>query len=135
VDQRLFPVVEPASKPSTRYLADARSAVRRARERALTAAPTPTSLRARSPAASPSVSQHPRTITDVPRGRVAQPLPPHGTRARYNARHDPCRCASCKLANRAYMRSYRQAGPDGPRPGSVSIATRVAETRVSARYL
>lgn len=35
------------------------------------------------------------------------PDPPHGTRARYNSRYGPCRCATCNAANTEYMRRYR----------------------------
>jgi hypothetical protein len=35
-------------------------------------------------------------------------LPPHGTRARYVSRIDPCRCGECRRANAAYIAEYRQ---------------------------
>lgn len=35
--------------------------------------------------------------------------PPHGTRARYNHRSEPCRCAACTEANTIYERDRRQA--------------------------
>ncbi|HKY67419.1 MAG TPA: hypothetical protein VJM49_13650 [Acidimicrobiales bacterium] len=66
----------------------------------------------------------------MPRGRVADPPAPHGTRARYNHRSTPCRCAACRLANRTYMAQYRT----GERPGSVSVAGAVDQP-VSRRYL
>lgn len=33
--------------------------------------------------------------------------PPHGTRARYNHRSDPCRCPACTEANTTYERHRR----------------------------
>lgn len=32
---------------------------------------------------------------------------PHGTRARYNSRTEPCRCSACREANAAYQQSRR----------------------------
>lgn len=39
-----------------------------------------------------------------------QPVPAHGTRARYNGRRScaPCRCAACCKANTEYIRAYRR---------------------------
>ena len=34
-------------------------------------------------------------------------FPPHGTRARYNHRTDPCRCAACTEANTLDARERR----------------------------
>jgi hypothetical protein len=89
-------------------LAEARTAVRRARERALTAVPRP-SL----PPGPRKVSPRARTIVGVPRGPLAQPAPAHGTPARYNHKTDPCRCPRCTQANTRYIRSYRHRN-DGP---------------------
>ncbi|HEU5241179.1 MAG TPA: hypothetical protein VFU25_04135 [Ornithinibacter sp.] len=89
--------------PPERPLAAARDAVRRARERALTAVPTPSP-----PSWSPFVSQAASTLDEVPRGRPAAPdPPPHGTRARYNHRENPCRCTRCRVANTRYIAAYR----------------------------
>ena len=94
------PLLPPPEKP----LAAARAAVRRAREKALTAVPTPSGL---TPPGSAPLS-HPRpTVGEVPRGRPAAPVPPHGTRARYNHRTDPCRCTRCRVANTRYIAAYR----------------------------
>ena len=41
---------------------------------------------------------------------MARPLgdvPAHGTRRRYQLRHDPCRCPSCTDANTAYVHAWR----------------------------
>lgn len=91
--------------PPEAPLAKARDAVRRARERALTAVPAPSSL---TPPGSARLS-HPRpTIDEVPRGRPAAiDPPPHGTRARYNHRENPCRCTRCRVANTRYIAAYR----------------------------
>lgn len=93
--------------PPERAMAEARAAVRRAQEAALTAKPTPSSL---TPPGSRPLS-HPRpTVDEVPRGRPAAPLPPpHGTRARYNHRENPCRCTRCRVANTRYIATYRLA--------------------------
>jgi len=40
----------------------------------------------------------------------SDPIPPHGTRARYNSKVAKCRCAGCRDANTGYMRLYRAAG-------------------------
>ena len=94
------PLLPPPEKP----LQAARDAVRRARERALTAVPAPSSL---TPPGSASLS-HPRpTIDGVPRGRPAADPPSHGTRARYNYRPRPCRCTNCRVANTRYIAAYR----------------------------
>jgi hypothetical protein len=102
----------------------ARSAVRRARERALTA--NPATMAGPRPQASGHVSHPLRTIEVVPRGSLPAPAPAHGTRARYNLKRAPCRCPSCCQANTRYIRSYRaqaQAGPTIPlpRPGVVDV--------------
>ena len=90
--------------PPEAPLAKARDAVRRARERALTAVPAPSSL---TPPGSRPLS-HPRpTIDEVPRGRPAADPPSHGTRARYNYRPRPCRCTNCRVANTRYIAAYR----------------------------
>jgi hypothetical protein len=34
-------------------------------------------------------------------------MAPHGTRARYEHRTNPCHCALCTEANRNYQRGYR----------------------------
>jgi hypothetical protein len=85
-------------------LAEARTAVRRARERAGTAVPSP-SLPGPHPR---SVSVRGNTIVPVPRGSSPDPAPPHGTRARYNLQRAPCRCKACCLANTVYIRGYRE---------------------------
>jgi hypothetical protein len=36
-----------------------------------------------------------------------EPIPPHGTRARYNSRVARCRCELCRKANTGYMRMWR----------------------------
>lgn len=36
------------------------------------------------------------------------PLPPHGTRSRYQHREKPCNCKRCKAANTADQRARRQ---------------------------
>jgi hypothetical protein len=41
---------------------------------------------------------------------MTAPLPPHGTRARYNHRTAGCRCAPCRDANNRYMTVYRAGG-------------------------
>ena len=40
-----------------------------------------------------------------------EPIPPHGTRARYNSRIAGCRCETCREANTRYMRLYRAHPP------------------------
>lgn len=99
----------------------ARDAIRRARERDLTASPT-----GGLPPHPRSLSQGERTIGVVPRGSLPSPAPAHGTRARYNLKRAPCRCPSCCQANTRYIRAYRaqaQAGPTIPlpRPGVVDV--------------
>lgn len=90
------------------HLAEARMAVRQARERAGTAAPA-----SGLPAYPRSMSVRAGTVEVVPRGSLAQPAPPHGTRARYNLKRSPCRCSACCQANTRYIRSYRHR-TDGP---------------------
>jgi hypothetical protein len=109
-------------------LASARTAVRRAREQALTAVPEPSTL-----GGGPRLmSARERTIGSVTRGRVAVALPSHGTRARYNQRGEPCRCEPCKAANARYMRGYRHR-PTGP---SLPLAGRdIADVDVKGRVL
>lgn len=110
------------------HLAEARAAVRRARERNLTAAPSPSSL----PAYPRSVSYRAGTVEVVPRGSTAQPAPPHGTRARYNLKRSPCRCPSCCQANTRYIRAYRLRN-DGP---TLPLAGRnVIDVEVKSRVL
>jgi hypothetical protein len=92
-----------------RAIEEARTAVRRARERAGTAVPVP-SLPGPHPR---SVSYRAGTVEAVPRGALAQPAPAHGTRARYNLKRSPCRCRACCQANTRYIRSYRHRN-DGP---------------------
>lgn len=93
--------------PPEAPLAKARDAVRRAREKALTAVPAPSSL---TPPGSRPLSRPRPTVDEVPRGRPAAPLPPpHGTRARYNHREAPCRCTRCRVANTRYIATYRLA--------------------------
>jgi len=44
-----------------------------------------------------------------PAGRKRNaPLPPHGTRSRYQHREKPCSCKRCKAANTADQRARRQ---------------------------
>jgi hypothetical protein len=106
----------------------ARAAVRRARERELTAVPEP-SLPGPGPR---PLKARERTIGAVTRGRVAVAVPSHGTRARYNQRGEPCRCEACKAANARYMRGYRHR-PTGP---SLPLAGRgVADVDVKGRVL
>lgn len=45
---------------------------------------------------------------DGGRGKLRKPLPPHGTRQRYRHRIEPCKCAACTEANRAYQRERKQ---------------------------
>ena len=86
-------------------LAEARTAVRRARERAGTAVPTPSALPGPHPR---SVSVRAGTLVPVPRGSSPDPAPAHGTRARYNLQRAPCRCSACCQANTRYIRAYRE---------------------------
>lgn len=39
---------------------------------------------------------------------TGNPMPAHGTRARYLSRQGRCRCADCRAANAAYMADYRR---------------------------
>lgn len=95
--------------PARQAIEDARKATRRARERNLTAVPTPSALR------SPSLSQGRRTVGAMPRGGVpADFVPAHGTRARYNSRRYGCRCNRCRGANNAYMARYRHGDDHEP---------------------
>jgi hypothetical protein len=122
-------VTQPALFDShAQALAAARTAVRRAREQALTAVPEPSTL-----GGGPRpMSARERTIGAVTRGRVAVALPSHGTRARYNNRDGPCRCEPCKAANARYMRGYRHR-PTGP---SLPLAGRdIADVDVKGRVL
>jgi hypothetical protein len=110
------------------HLAEARAAVRRARERDLTARPTPSTLGPHPR----SVSVRAGTVEVVPRGSVAQPPPPHGTRARYNLKRSPCRCTACCQANTRYIRAYRLRN-DGP---TLPLAGRnVIDVEVKGRVL
>jgi hypothetical protein len=109
MDDRLFdlPGMSPPARAvptlSRAALVEARAAVRRARERGLTAVPTPSAI-----TRSPAVSQAPGTVrATMPRGGQHSPLPAHGTRARYNHRRAACRCEACCAANTAYMARYR----------------------------
>jgi hypothetical protein len=105
-------------------LRSARDAIRRAREQDLTAKPTPSYPR--------SVSVRAGTVEVVPRGSLAQPPPPHGTRARYNLKRSPCRCPACCQANTRYIRSYRHRN-DGP---TLPLAGRnVVDVEVKSRVL
>lgn len=105
--------------PSREAIAAARTATRRARERALTAVPTPSQIRR-----SPLMSQYARTIDPVPRGgRRSEVVPAHGTRARYNSRRYPCRDKCCREANARYMARYRGTDEDrAPAPAGRAVA-------------
>ena len=90
--------------PPVWALDKARAATRAARERAGDGRPDPP----RRPWWDhPPVSHPPATVDEVPRGRVATDPAPHGTRARYNHRPQPCRCLKCKAANARYQAAYR----------------------------
>lgn len=45
------------------------------------------------------------------KGMLEKPLPPHGTRERYQHRIYPCRCAPCRAANSAYQKQRRSKIP------------------------
>ena len=47
--------------------------------------------------------------------------PPHGTRARYNHRSEPCRCSACTEANTVYERERRQEEAARSRRGVVAV--------------
>ena len=67
------------------------------------------------PGAGSRLYSGPRTATASPRcagcsndrRTVPTDLPPHGTRARYVSRVDPCRCPACTRANTRYIAHYR----------------------------
>jgi hypothetical protein len=92
-------------EPPERPLAYARAKIRAAQERALTAKPGPWS---------PPGGRPERTLEPMTRGALVQPVPAHGTRARYNGRRScaPCRCAACCKANTEYIRAYRRGAAD-----------------------
>lgn len=43
--------------------------------------------------------------------RFKRPIPPHGTRARYLSRKEPCRCEACTKANREHQKSLKGQEP------------------------
>jgi len=111
--------------PPERALKSARDAVRRAREAAGDGKPPKWQRPWWDP---PSVSDPPGTVEEVPRGRLAADPQPHGTRARYNYRQNPCRCVLCRTANARYQAAYRgrvraedrsASAPPGPGPATL----------------
>ncbi len=107
----------------------ARDAVRRAKERNLTAVPEPSLF----PTGPRPLSVRERTIGAVPRGSIAEPMPSHGTRARYNHKRLPCRCPRCCHANTEYIRSYRHRDRPGNTPAL--IGRNVTDVDVTGRVL
>lgn len=107
----------------------ARDAIRRAQEKSLTAVPEPSLF----PTGPRPLSSRERTIGAVPRGSIAEPMPSHGTRARYNHKRLPCRCQRCRYANTAYIRSYRDREQPGGTPALVG--RNVTDVEVKGRVL
>lgn len=58
-------------------------------------------------------------------GRPEQPLPPHGSRARYQHRRQPCSCPECTGANARYQAAYRR-GAETPPTSSHTPATQLS---------
>ena|SRR6187402_336454 len=90
--------------PPAEPIAYARAKIRAARDAELE--------RQRRP--SPTARPPERTLGLMTRGALVQPVPAHGTRARYNGRRScaPCRCAACCKANTEYIRAYRRGRVD-----------------------
>lgn len=47
------------------------------------------------------------TVSKTAERKRDLPLPPHGTRSRYQHREKPCKCRRCELANTAYQQARR----------------------------